>query len=33
MLKLSQLIETSALDCRMSVTLPDWVMLARPETT
>ena len=33
MLKLSQLIERSALDCRMSVILPACVMLPEPETT
>src|SRR3984957_14612278 len=33
MLKLSQSIATSALDCRMSVVLPTWVMLALPDTT
>jgi hypothetical protein len=33
MLKLSQSIATSALDCLMSVVLPTWVMLALPDTT
>src|SRR5580704_815575 len=32
-LKLSQSIATSALDWRMSVVLPTWLMLALPETT
>jgi len=33
MLKLSQSIATSALDCLMSVVLPTWVMRALPDTT
>jgi hypothetical protein len=33
MLKLSQSMATSVLDCLMSVVLPTWVMLALPDTT